>query len=1215
MSLDKLNIETLDEKYVKKYNTYIRNYKVNFTQTPNNYLSTIELLHDTITEVLNKFKEKADGDDKLKLYINHPELSHPISIPFLDKDALTVEMVVNQISKVLQSNKKLEFDDKITFTTSLIKIPKGSGRVDDFIVKKSSIVQVRDENDQLCGLRAIVIAKALADNDMVLYNKIRDKRNNLQTLEALKLASKIGLSPDKPIGLKEISVIQSYLDDYRIIVIDSSMLNSIVYNEYVHRTKKIILYIHNNHFYVVKSLPAFYCKKYWCDKCMQSYNKFNFHKCNNVCPKCLDRHCTNTYTGLVLHCKSKRCLVMCFSESCFNGHIEKGCYEYEKCKVCGERSSRKGHKCDGKYCKFCKEYVAKDHKCYIKKSNISSNKELFNSYIFFDYEAMSVNGDHIPNLVVAQKICKNCLQNEICEEECGEFVFYNNDDFCKWLFRHRAIAIAHNMKAYDGYFVLQNIVKNIRPGDKPPEILLSGSKVLVIKFAQVKIIDSINFLPMSLSKLPKTFGIKELKKGYFPHFFNLKDNQGYIGKYPDPVYYGVEYMTKPDLDNFYKWYETKNDETFDFQKELLSYCQSDVEILKKSCLLFRDIFMSITKINNEDSGIDPFESCLTIASACHLVYRRNFMPENSIALIPEFGYQKSDNNSHKALIWLKYISVSENVYIEHAKNGREKYIGKYKVDGWSQSTDTAYEFHGCVFHGCNKCYSSETFNTILNETMGRTYLRHLERMTYLKNKVNVVEIWECEYEAKLKTDYFFKSFVKSIRNIRPPLNPRSALAGGRTNAIELYYSGRAGYIDFTSLYPYIQKYGVFPLGHPKIITENFKSLDNYFGLVYCRVLPPQKLYLPVLPYKSNNKLMFPLCATCADTLCDTCNHLPHERELEGTWVILEVLKAIEKGYQVTQIYEVWDFEKTSTYDKEQEGGLFTKYVNTFLKIKQEAAGFPKWVISEEDKRNYIKNFYEKEKVLLDYDSIKENNGLKSIAKLMLNSQWGRYAMNTQKTQSKFITEPIELLKLFQDDRFEVKDLIFPSDALGIVFYENKAEMNWGSNQTNVVIASFVTCQARLKLYSELEKLDRRVLYFDTDSIIYKKDSTSYEPEIGDFLGEFTNEIDPSEGNEIVEFVSAGPKNYAYRLDTGISHCKVKGFSLNYEASKLIDFDKIKQIVSKDRELKEHVKQNTIVRNKKDWSLKTKNNLKVYQLVYDKRIILSDLTTIPYGYKP
>lgn len=45
-------------------------------------------------------------------------------------------------------------------------------------------------------------------------------------------------------------------------------------------------------------------------------------------------------------------------------------------------------------------------------------------------------------------------------------------------------------------------------------------------------------------------------------------------------------------------------------------------------------------------------------------------------------------------------------------------------------------------------------------------------------------------------------------------------------------------------------------------------------------------------------------------------------------------------------------------------------------------------------------------------------------------------------------------------------------------------------QTNVFLAAFTTCYARLKLYEVLEQLQERVLYFDTDSIIFKTENGS-----------------------------------------------------------------------------------------------------------------------------
>ena len=87
---------------------------------------------------------------------------------------------------------------------------------------------------------------------------------------------------------------------------------------------------------------------------------------------------------------------------------------------------------------------------------------------------------------------------------CKNYVFYNNNDFGNWLFRTtNFIAIAHNMKSYDGYLIMNYIVNNFLPTDSIPEILMNGGKLLVIKFMNVKIIDSINFIPMALAKCRK----------------------------------------------------------------------------------------------------------------------------------------------------------------------------------------------------------------------------------------------------------------------------------------------------------------------------------------------------------------------------------------------------------------------------------------------------------------------------------------------------------------------------------------------------------------------------------------------------------------------------------------------------------------------------------------------------------------------------------------
>ena len=190
------------------------------------------------------------------------------------------------------------------------------------------------------------------------------------------------------------------------------------------------------------------------------------------------------------------------------------------------------------------------------------------------------------------------------------------------------------------------------------------------------------------------------------------------------------------------------------------------------------------------------------------------------------------------------------------------------------------------------------------------------------------------------------------------------------------------YVDFTSLYPWCNKSTETVVGHPVIITENFDDISSYFGLIKCTVLPPRGLLHPVLPYRTQNKLMFPLCKICADTLNKApCTHSEQERTILGTWCHVELLKAIEKGYQILKIYEIWHFP---THTDE----LFKDYVNTFLKIKQEASGYPKDCVTEEQRQTYIEDYYEHEGIHLDPEKINYNPGLRSLAKLMLNSFWG-----------------------------------------------------------------------------------------------------------------------------------------------------------------------------------------------------------------------------------
>ena len=227
--------------------------------------------------------------------------------------------------------------------------------------------------------------------------------------------------------------------------------------------------------------------------------------------------------------------------------------------------------------------------------------------------------------------------------------------FCQWLFtpEHKGcIVVAHNFQGYDGYFIKSILIENAIHY----EIIYRGAKSLSIKVpdGNIRFIDSINFIPMSLAKFPKTFGQDELCKGYFPHMFNKDENQNYVGPIPCQNDYGVNFMKPGEREAFIAWHDEQvaNNYRYDFREEIIKYCRSDVDILRKCCLLYREMF-------RKETDIDPFNKALTIASYCQEVYRTNFLKKDTIAVFNN-DRQWKIKQSNVAVKWLSYISEKED---------------------------------------------------------------------------------------------------------------------------------------------------------------------------------------------------------------------------------------------------------------------------------------------------------------------------------------------------------------------------------------------------------------------------------------------------------------------------------------------------------------------------------------------------------------------------
>ena len=1222
-------------------------------------------------------------EDKIGITIDHPSLDIPVLIKMTKYSCLNGNMISNEIANVQQSKRQLEYGSSMDVTLSHARAPQGSGikrDCRDSIIqynqchpKNRNIIKIRNQ-DHSCCARAIIVGKAKVDKDKQYDSIIRgdQQRYKIQQNLAFKLMEDAGVNSENPSGIPEIRKYQHVLGEWYQIKVWGNMGQLLFQG--LPATK--VIHIHYNeldkHYDTIASITGFLGRSYFCEHCNKGYQNIDDHCCSTTCPDCHSKppcHLEN-----LIHCqdcnrnfRSAQCLVNHKRENSNNNGTKSSlCQRLKLCLECGTlikgKKNVETHKCYAITCPDCHEYTEdiKTHQCYMKKPQ-TLDKDIEPTFIVFDLEThqntpldketpLGKQYLHIPNLCIAYKFCNGCMEQVLEKQifdkcpkcQINRKTFDGPDTMKKfgdWLFtenqgskQNPVVALAHNSKGYDSSFILNYLHEHGYSFD----YISKGTEIMVLTVNGITIKDSLNYLPMKLAKIPSTFGFKEMKKGYFPHYFNTPENEDYDGPLPDHHYYGTSSMTPEARCEFFFWYSqlVQSNYKFNLKKERWAYCNNDVFICSKGIMKFRELVFKHT-------DVDPLLEACTIASSTNIVYRKNFLKPKTIALIPNGGYRKQEHQSQIAMKWLKWISHKKQIRIQHAKNGGEvtvKANGKdYKVDGYAEidGKKTVFEFNGCYFHGCRRCYKRcrsrkiKKSNKSLEDAFQQTINK---KKAFISAGYEVEDLWGCQLDVQLEQDPEMLDFFNNIVFV-DPLVPRKALFGGRTNATKLLHVFRNGeegrYVDFCSLYPTTLMYDAFPLGHPLVITENFypinKTSHPYKGLIKCHVLPPRKLYHPVLPVKLD-KTIFPLCYTCAEEKNQQpCTHSDQERILSGTWTHFELYKAVELGYEVVEIDEVYHWEDWAQFDgKDPDSGLFSRYVMTWLKIKQEASGWPSWVKTEQDREQYINDYEAKMGIQLNPNNIKKNPGLRALAKLFLNSFWGKLAQRPNLPIQKYVT-PEEWFKMYYDETLDIHSfyMVGKGDTERMVVrFADKREFEKIQPNTNVVLASFVTSHARLRLYSLLEQLQERVLYFDTDSVFYISRPGDQDLPVGDYLGDLTDELtEYGEGSYITEFCSAGPKNYMYRVfstkDQKIhTTIKVKGFPLDYTTMKHINASNMKNKVRafvKSGNQEETSVINWRIRRLPDYRIVTRLERKKYRVVYDKRVARRNYYTHPYGY--
>lgn len=273
---------------------------------------------------------------------------------------------------------------------------------------------------------------------------------------------------------------------------------------------------------------------------------------------------------------------------------------------------------------------------------------------------------------------------------------------------------------------------------------------------------------------------------------------------------------------------------------------------------------------------------------------------------------------------------------------------------------------------------------------------------------------------------------------------RRSYVGGISEVFKPYLENGYCY-DANSLYPTVMMRNKFPVGKGKFVDGSTININDFIGFIECRVKINKELNF--LTYKHSEKgLITPI------------------GEWIGVYFHPEIKKAIELGYEI-------EFIKGFKYEREEY--IFKGYVQDLYDMRKNA----------------------------------KNKSMNSIAKLLLNSLYGRFGMKIFGESTKFISVD-QLQKIKQS--YNVTNIHYIGNGMYTLSVLKKINdsadlyKNSIDTETAVQIASAVTSYSRIYMYNFKNIPGNECYYTDTDSIFvkHKIDQKYIGSELGDFKLEY-----------------------------------------------------------------------------------------------------------------
>jgi DNA polymerase type B, organellar and viral len=322
-------------------------------------------------------------------------------------------------------------------------------------------------------------------------------------------------------------------------------------------------------------------------------------------------------------------------------------------------------------------------------------------------------------------------------------------------------------------------------------------------------------------------------------------------------------------------------------------------------------------------------------------------------------------------------------------------------------------------------------------------------------------------------------------------------------AVDVYIPSNCNYgpvfrYDVNSLYPYVMSRFDMPIGHATYFEGDiFLSEKDPFGFFEVEVETTNYLEHPILLHKSSHKMFKD------KTIAPLGKWI-------GVYFSEEIKNAKKYGYKF-KVLRGYTFER---------GHIFKNFVDTFYKLKQ---------------------------------CSNRNDSLYVIAKLILNSLYGRFGMSPYKDKH-IIIDNKDLYSLMTN--YEIISSLDLKNGKQLISYKEKENKydeneNYPISNVSIAVASAVTAYARIFMSQFKNSTKFNLFYSDTDCIdINKKLNDNW---IGKQLGLMKLEHILEEVVYIAPKVYGG-KNKQYEI------IKIKG------AKKNVKFEDMKSLLIKDNKL-------------------------------------------------